>query len=255
MSTLPPSHPAASLAASALIATGRKPLTVLLLVEHRLEREALSALIDREPAMRAAAASSLPFALRLLAERGAGRFVALVDAGLLTSPARNVLLESGPEKVLLLRDPQEPGPRTPENSPRIASVCRDTPWYSVRKALLANSPDLVAPGRSESGAGPRRDAGSVAPVAVRPADAPGVEPTAAGIPPSEDDDRKLASLTRRERQVLELIAGGGSVKEGAESLHIAVSTFDNHKSRLMKKVGVRKSSELIRFAFRLGLAP
>lgn len=63
----------------------------------------------------------------------------------------------------------------------------------------------------------------------------------------------LTSLTPREMEVLSLIALGNSVRECAERLALACSTVDNHKSRLMKKLGVHKSSELIRIAFREGL--
>ena len=67
-------------------------------------------------------------------------------------------------------------------------------------------------------------------------------------------EQRLLGLTPRERQVLELIAQGLSVRECAAALKIAESTVDNHKSRLMKKVGVRKSTDLVRFAFRVGVA-
>ncbi|MEM6798157.1 MAG: response regulator transcription factor [Planctomycetota bacterium] len=67
------------------------------------------------------------------------------------------------------------------------------------------------------------------------------------------DHDRYAELTPREQQVLELIAGGASVRDCAHTLEIAESTVDNHKSRLMKKLGVRKSVELVRFAFRIGI--
>lgn len=65
---------------------------------------------------------------------------------------------------------------------------------------------------------------------------------------------RLASLSARERQVLRLIAEGYSVRAIADLLHLAESTIDNHKSRLMKKLDVRKSVELARLAYRMGVA-
>lgn len=63
----------------------------------------------------------------------------------------------------------------------------------------------------------------------------------------------LGLLTPREIEVLKLIAQGNTVKHCAELLALAPSTVDNHKSRLMKKLGVHKSLELTRLAIRAGL--
>jgi DNA-binding NarL/FixJ family response regulator len=63
----------------------------------------------------------------------------------------------------------------------------------------------------------------------------------------------LDRLTPRETQVLRLIALGRSVRDCAGILDLAQSTVENHKSRLMKKLGVRKSQELTRLAIREGL--
>lgn len=60
----------------------------------------------------------------------------------------------------------------------------------------------------------------------------------------------LTTLSRREVEVLQLVGEGHSVRECAKELHLAVSTVDNHKSRLMKKTGARKSTDLVRFAIR-----
>lgn len=63
----------------------------------------------------------------------------------------------------------------------------------------------------------------------------------------------LRSLTRRELQVLSLVAEGLSAKHMASALNLAESTIDNHKSALLKKFGVKKSVELARIAYRLGV--
>jgi DNA-binding NarL/FixJ family response regulator len=63
----------------------------------------------------------------------------------------------------------------------------------------------------------------------------------------------LARLTPRETEVLRLIAMGRSVRDCAEILSLAHSTVDNHKSRLMKKLGLRKSQDLTLLAVREGL--
>jgi two-component system, NarL family, response regulator NreC len=72
-------------------------------------------------------------------------------------------------------------------------------------------------------------------------------------PRTEPADSDLGLLTPREMEVLKLIAQGNTVKHCAELLALAPSTVDNHKSRLMKKLGVHKSLELTRLAIRAGL--
>lgn len=63
----------------------------------------------------------------------------------------------------------------------------------------------------------------------------------------------LATLTQRELEVMILLAQGFSVREAANQLGAAVSTVDNHKSRLMRKLGVHKVVDLATMAIREGL--
>jgi DNA-binding NarL/FixJ family response regulator len=63
----------------------------------------------------------------------------------------------------------------------------------------------------------------------------------------------FATLSSRERGVAQLLVVGKSVKECAEVLGLAVSTVDNHKTRIMKKLNVHKTVDLVRLAIREGL--
>lgn len=74
------------------------------------------------------------------------------------------------------------------------------------------------------------------------------------LAPSERDSQ-LASLTPREMDVVICLAEGKSVKQCAEWLGIGPSTVGNHKSRLMKKLGVHKTIELVHLVIRAGLLP
>jgi DNA-binding NarL/FixJ family response regulator len=65
----------------------------------------------------------------------------------------------------------------------------------------------------------------------------------------------VSRLTPRELEVMTRLAYGLSVKQCAKSLGIGASTAGNHKSRLMKKLGVHKTVELVRLAMREGLIP
>jgi RNA polymerase sigma factor (sigma-70 family) len=59
---------------------------------------------------------------------------------------------------------------------------------------------------------------------------------------------KLARLTAREKEVLELAARGLHAKEIGETLGISARTVEVHKTRIMGKLGVRNVAELVRFA-------
>lgn len=63
----------------------------------------------------------------------------------------------------------------------------------------------------------------------------------------------FAHLTPREIEVLRLIALGNTIKACAKQLSLSPSTVDNHKTRLMKKLGVHRSLELTRLAVKEGL--
>ncbi len=72
-------------------------------------------------------------------------------------------------------------------------------------------------------------------------------------PPWRFADSPLASLTAREVDVLQLMAEGRSVTESASMLRLSANTVENHKTRLMRKLGVRKASQLTLIAVREGL--
>src|SRR5260370_28164039 len=61
---------------------------------------------------------------------------------------------------------------------------------------------------------------------------------------------RAKELTTRQRQVLQLLAEGRSMKEAAEILNIAVRTIAFHKYRIMEDFGLKTNSDLVRFAMR-----
>lgn len=72
-----------------------------------------------------------------------------------------------------------------------------------------------------------------------------------------DDYRQIQDpfdlLTAREREVLQLLADGKVAKEVATALDVSVFTIDAHRGRIMKKLGLKSSTELVKFAMRKGL--
>ena len=71
-------------------------------------------------------------------------------------------------------------------------------------------------------------------------------------PKSESED-PFSLLAGREREVLHLIADGLSAKEVAVELSISTKTVEAHRTSLMRKLNVRKATELVRYALRHGL--
>jgi DNA-binding NarL/FixJ family response regulator len=65
-----------------------------------------------------------------------------------------------------------------------------------------------------------------------------------------DLDRRL---TRREREVLILVAQGYTNREIAQRLGISVRTVEKHRFNMMKKMGFRNKAEAIQYALRTGL--
>jgi DNA-binding NarL/FixJ family response regulator len=58
------------------------------------------------------------------------------------------------------------------------------------------------------------------------------------------------ALSNREFEVLRMIALGKTVTEIAEELHLSVSTVSTHRARILQKMNMKTTSELIRYALR-----
>ena len=65
---------------------------------------------------------------------------------------------------------------------------------------------------------------------------------------------ELATLTAREREILDLVAGGANNQEIAEKLFISEKTVRNHLTAIFDKIGVSSRSQAIVFARDRGLA-
>ena len=63
---------------------------------------------------------------------------------------------------------------------------------------------------------------------------------------------RLATLTQREREVLDLVVAGKLNREIAEALDISIKTVEAHRSRLMEKLEVGSVAELVQAALSQG---
>jgi DNA-binding NarL/FixJ family response regulator len=61
-------------------------------------------------------------------------------------------------------------------------------------------------------------------------------------------------LSQREREVLQLIAEGKTMKEAATALDVSPRTVEFHKKNIMDKTGLRTTAELSRYAVRSGIS-
>jgi len=72
-------------------------------------------------------------------------------------------------------------------------------------------------------------------------------------PSAETTESRIDLLTDREKEVLRLIGRGLSRAEIAKSLHRSAKTVDGHRERIMAKLDIHASPELVRFAIREGI--
>jgi DNA-binding CsgD family transcriptional regulator len=105
----------------------------------------------------------------------------------------------------------------------------------VKQIAVAEEPALMA--------GARRDAEERSGGRASEAGRPQRAPLAAGS--------QQRPLTKREREVLQLISEGYSNKQGALRMRISPRTFESHRAEAMRKLGARNTAELVRTALLL----
>jgi DNA-binding CsgD family transcriptional regulator len=70
-----------------------------------------------------------------------------------------------------------------------------------------------------------------------------------------DQKSLLEQLTRRQREILKLIADGHNTKQTANILNLSPKTVDYHRMKLMDGLNIHDIAGLVRFALRVGLIP
>ena len=67
-----------------------------------------------------------------------------------------------------------------------------------------------------------------------------------------DVEDSSASLSKREIEILKLITVGRSNREIAETLFISIRTVENHRANIMRKLKLRKITDLVKYAIQKG---
>jgi DNA-binding CsgD family transcriptional regulator len=70
---------------------------------------------------------------------------------------------------------------------------------------------------------------------------------------ADEKKREDLGITRREMEILELIAGGMSNREIAEKLFVSENTVKTHSSRVFDKLGAKRRTQAVQFGKEFGL--
>ena len=216
---------------------GMSPIRVLLVEDHRLVREGLTLLLEREPGLTVAGeAADGDAGLRLFARLAAEGTVDVVvtDIGL-----------PGLDGLELTR-------RVKARAPGIPVVL-----------LTMHDGDAYLRGMVEVGADGyvlKQAAGQDLCAAIRAVlrGEPGLSPAMAGqllraMRRGQPHTRQVDALSARERELLGLLAAGLTSKEAAGRLGLSVKTVENHRARILEKLQVANTAAAVGLAHQHGL--
>lgn len=80
-----------------------------------------------------------------------------------------------------------------------------------------------------------------------------IRENASNLPPKTAEDKAAESLTKRQRQIIGMIATGMTSAEIGKRLHLATPTVISHRRNLMSKLNLHSTAEVTRFAIDNGL--
>jgi DNA-binding NarL/FixJ family response regulator len=70
---------------------------------------------------------------------------------------------------------------------------------------------------------------------------------------NSEPTKSLSGLTTRERQVVQLLVEGKGNKDVALAMRLSVKTVEAHRSNINRKLAIRSTSDLVRYAVRNGI--
>jgi len=200
----------------------------MLVEDHQVVREGLRALLDAEPDIEVVAEADDGFRALDVA-REATFDIAVMDValpGLSGIDVTRRLAELQPTIAIVMLSMHDEGP-------------------TVERALRAGARAYVL-----KGAGVDKVKEAIRAVAR------GERYLSAGVADFALDDAVAgagSTLTQRERQILKLVAEGYTGRQIAALLSISPKTVENHRGRLMDKLGIHSTAGLVRYAMKAGL--
>jgi len=69
-----------------------------------------------------------------------------------------------------------------------------------------------------------------------------------------ENDKDVVDLTKREKEILQLIAEGFTNKEIAVQLKLSLNTVHVHRNNIMKKLDIHRQADLVRYALKEGIS-
>jgi len=201
---------------------GKRKIRCLLAHDHVLLRQGLRRLLEDEPdldvvAEAGSAAEALPLILRHMPQ------VVVTDArafGLPADELEQLIERACPQSKVVFLSPKKVADPSGE-----ARATRQTSAKDLAEMIRA----ACSRGKTEARAAPRE-----------------IPRLSVGAPPLAQASRKI--LTERERQVVQLLAEGETVRSAAAILGLSVKTVDAHKFNLMRKLGLHNKAELVMWA-------
>ncbi|WP_300162550.1 response regulator transcription factor [Solidesulfovibrio sp.] len=213
-------------------------LKVLLVDDHPLFREGLRAILGREAGYTVVGeAGTAAEALRLAAELAPDVVlldVGLPDAGGIEAIGRLRALAAPPKVLVVSMHARLDIVAESMRAGAMGYVVKDSAAGSLLSGLAAVS------------RGERYLDGAIAPQLLDRLDAYASRRARPADPAYE-------TLTRREQQVLRLLAEGRNISEIAAGLYISRKTVENHRSNIFGKLGLTNLAELVHYAARMGL--
>ncbi len=73
------------------------------------------------------------------------------------------------------------------------------------------------------------------------------------LTPANTDEDEYNQLSEREKEIFLLFAEGKSTKEISEKLFISVKTVGTHKQNILEKMGMKTSTDMVKYALKKGL--
>ena len=69
----------------------------------------------------------------------------------------------------------------------------------------------------------------------------------------ENKNKMIAELTHKEREVLQLLAEGKTIRDIAGIMFVSITTIETHKQHIMEKLNLHSIAELTKYAIREGI--